>query len=141
MHLTIALAALGLGLSYYLLFRPEDSTYGIPWHAGNLPPLTFSNSLPSFLHGLAFMLLGCFVIGQKIRYSLSWIAFWLIIELAFEVVQHSSVASLLTSARVPRIIMLYARGSFDIYDVLATLAAAVIALFTVCERGAHEKGL
>lgn len=139
--LAIALISLCLGLSYYLLLRPENSTYALPWHVGELPLLPFMNSLPSFLHSLAFMLLGGLMVGQKMRYGLSWIAFWFVLELAFEVIQHSTVESILMGARVPKIIMLYAQGSFDIYDLLALGLAAFMAVLILFKGGEYAKDL
>jgi len=128
------------------LVRPPASTYFV---AGFLQPLNttlhpefwFADQLPSFLHTYAFILLTYAVLGITSQKALlASISFWLVIELLFEVGQMPSVAVILVSltpewfsdfSMLELIDGFFLNGTYDVFDVLAILLAAIASWLTI----------
>jgi hypothetical protein len=128
------------GVAVYVLARPSIALFLPDFaHFGlmNLGGSTLVGGwIPSFAHVLGFALLTAAVTGHGRRSAVMAPAFWALINIAFEVGQHPSVAPQLDSwlsplerygalaAAVPHY---FRYGTFDVADLLAALSAAVVA--------------
>jgi hypothetical protein len=133
------LIALAAGAGVYLLARAPGSSYlpgGLGLGAGSL-----AGSAPSLLHAAAFTLLSAASLGFTRRQLVASAAGWTFVGLAFEALQHPTVAQALWPRpgalagagfgdRVVALVAGYAHGgTFDPLDLLATLLGGVLAAF------------
>lgn len=121
--LFFAFGALLLGLVFYLLLRPEESTplLRLLPLIPNVPQANTLahtlNWLPSFIHVFSFSLITWFILGR--RYALLSTSIWCAINLFFEFIQYIPESLKIFSD--------YYSGTFDIADVLACLSGAIAA--------------
>lgn len=142
----LAITALLAGIFVYLFVRPQASVYFVtgflqPLNITTFPTLWFADQLPSFLHTYAFILLTYLVIGIKSHKALcASITLWLLLELLFELGQIPSVAVILVSLTpewfssfsvLELIDGIFINGTYDAFDVLAILLAALAAWWTI----------
>lgn len=142
----LAITALLAGIFVYLFVRPQASVYFVtgflqPLNITAFPTLWFADQLPSFLHTYAFILLTSLVAGIKSGKAL-WanLSFWVAIEMLFEFGQIPSVAVILVSLTPDwfssfSVLELtdgfFINGTYDAFDVLAILLAALAAWLTI----------
>lgn len=141
----VAIGMLLMGGVVYLVFRSGSPVYflaGIIPEAVNYTVSTgyIFNSIPSFFHTFAFILLIAIVLNPT-RAGLPLICFgWMAIELFFEIGQHPFIAQYLTEwvpawfANFPYLEVTntyFLTGTFDPVDVLFILFGTVAALLTL----------
>ncbi len=142
----VGLAALMLGLLIYIVVRPEGSSYlshfvhfALPVSLENFPLI---NNLPSFLHGFAFSLLTIVILGER-KYALASCLFWLVVNVLFELGQHSYFVQWLdvNKIQVPQVLNTYMHlGTFDVLDVLLSMFGACAAYgFMVLKDNSLER--
>jgi len=127
---------LGAGLVVYALARP-DTVHAIlgatPVPRPRLPStlVALLGPVPTLTHAAAFSLFTAAVLGARAR----WIACgaWALIEIAFELAQQSSVSAWLLAhgAALPFTVRAYLAGTFDPADLLAAVAGAGLALWSL----------
>jgi hypothetical protein len=151
----VAIGMLLMGVLVYLFFRSGSLVYFL---AGIIPEAvdytvstgTIFNSIPSFFHIYAFILLTAIVLNPS-RTGLILICFgWIAIELFFEIGQHPFFAQHLTEwvpawfANFPYLEVAnsyFLSGTFDPVDVLFILfgtAAAVLTVYKVQRREVYH---
>lgn len=117
------IAVLAIGMLVYSLERPADSVLFLPAALSlfdgqtHLPPL-LGGPLPSFLHGMAFSLMTAALLGPGPRKAALACAFWVAINILFEVSQHTAIAKFSGVGMA---------GTFDPLDILAVLLGALAA--------------
>jgi hypothetical protein len=126
---SLGLLALSLGALIYVVLRPEGSSYVNVYFSfhQSLPHIPFINNLPSFFHVFAFSLLTVSVLGT-FRYAFLTCSVWMLLNLLFEVGQHSSVVNALSAKAIwlPSILNNYFRfGTFDMWDMVFCVVGAV----------------
>ncbi|MCW8934921.1 MAG: hypothetical protein OQK98_09365 [Gammaproteobacteria bacterium] len=141
----VATGSLLTGGIFYLLFRSSSTVYflaDIFLDAGNysISSGNILNSMPSFLHVYAFILLTAVVLNPS-RTGLILICFgWMGVELFFEIGQHPFLAQSLTDwvpawfAGFPYLEVAstyFLSGTFDPVDVLFIIIGAAAALLTL----------
>lgn len=133
------LLALALGLLLYWVERDASRTLLIPRFdtlqaRGTLPVI--SGWLPSLLHTLAFGLLTAAAMPRRRAWRLGAVAAWAVVNVAFEIGQHPTIASTLTNALLDRaepglVVQALAAyvhyGRFDPNDIAAAVAGAAVA--------------
>lgn len=142
--LTLAFLFLALGASIYLFVRPAPVWF-VPSSLHN-PLLAHSSigailgSLPVLAHVLALSLLTATALGTHVRAAIVAPTFWALVNVAFEIGQHASVAPLLLRALPQRFEELwlldqlrpyFANGTFDPLDIAGALAGALVARFLI----------
>jgi len=146
--LMLGLSGLLFGLMGYILSRTMDSTHlGIMISSffGNLPFRIndygiIGGVLPEFLHPFALALITMALFPQAKRKARAVIcAFWLIVDLFFEIGQcfgyqiAQSMARILPHSRVSEILINYfVNGTYDNLDIFA-IWAGVISAFIISE--------
>ena len=156
-QLLIGFSVLTLGALFYYLFRSSEHTYflknlGISSQPISiLPPvlLTIGNTLPSFLHVFAFIMMTAGLIANKKRGYLIVCLSWFTIDVFFEISQGLDAVlipvipnwfSHLFLLENTRDYLLY--GSFDYLDLVAIALGSIVAylFLTKNERGGqYEK--
>jgi hypothetical protein len=150
--LILAVAALSVGALVYLVDRQSEHIYFIPkvlTLADGLGPLfgRIGNSLPSFLHVYAFILITVVVIGNGPVLTPILCITWFSVENMFEAAQHSGIAYRVLE-HVPKWFQgipflentsaYFQAGTFDILDVisisLGTFAAYLTILLTISKE-------
>jgi len=142
----IGLTVLLLGTLVYLIDRPPDQTYFVHKSFVNislqntLPNLFgfIGNSLPSFVHVFSFILITARLFHCKKRVCIIICAFWLLIDILFELGQKFKA---LSSTMVPdwfsRILFLensknhFLSGTFDLNDLTAIAFGTILAYFAL----------
>jgi hypothetical protein len=136
-----SLLVLAVGCLFYAAFRPADSVYFLPQafslynnYIGSLGRI--GNSLPSFIHVLAFSLLTASIVKRSQKNILQVCIFWVLVNLVFEAGQHSAI-SLNIVQQLPvwfeHIPVLensanyFIHGRFDIWDLFAAFLGGLIA--------------
>jgi len=155
-QLLIGFSVLTLGALFYYLFRSSEHTYflkklGISSQPISiLPPvlLTIGNTLPSFLHVFAFIMMTAGLIANKKRGYLIVCLSWFTIDVFFEISQGLDAVlipvipnwfSHLFLLENTRDYLLY--GSFDYLDLVAIALGSIVAylFLTKNERGDSMK--
>jgi hypothetical protein len=127
----LGLLALVLGTFIYVLVRPEGSSYVnlyVSFHQ-SLPEIPLVNNLPSFFHVFAFSLLTLSVLG-KFKYGVLSCVLWTLLNLLFELGQHSSFMNFLDAKAIwlPSVLNNYFRlGTFDIWDMVFCMLGGLMA--------------
>jgi hypothetical protein len=126
---TLGLLALSLGALIYVVLRPQGSSYVNLYFSfyQSLPSIPFINNLPSFFHVFAFSLLTVSVLGT-FRYTFLTCSVWVLLNLLFELGQHSSVVNVLSAKAIwlPSVLNNYFRlGTFDIGDMVFCVVGAL----------------
>jgi hypothetical protein len=143
-ELLLGVAALALGTLVYLIDRPPGETalpdsvnvYGI------LPALfgAIGESLPAFTHVFAFSLLTAACLGNGRYVAVGACATWLLVDTAFELGQHPSLAPYVAVAvpewfqQIPilgRTAGYFLNGTFDPWDLVAIFAGTLAAYATL----------
>ncbi|UCH49516.1 MAG: hypothetical protein JSU95_06995 [Betaproteobacteria bacterium] len=147
-QLTAAFVAMSVGMAVYLFDRQPDGVYLMAsWMSlGDQSHSIFGplgNYLPTFSHIYVFILLTAALAASSLRSALVVCAFWLVIDIAFELGQISFVANKL-SELVPSwfsgIPILentsnyFLSGTFDVLDILSITAGAIAAYLTIYFR-------
>ena len=104
-RIVLALIALGVGFSVYLLGRSAQVYAALPFQVLDLPRVSFgllAGSLPSFCHMFAFSLATAVLLRPWPKASRASVFVWVLLETAFEVDQLNSP-----------------RSTFDPFDLLA----------------------
>lgn len=148
-QLSIGLAVLLLGTLVYALDRPPAETLitaatGLPsFTPGIFGPL--GPVLPAFAHVFAFILLTTALIGNTRTVCLSACIGWWVVDSAFELGQHPSIASWLSTylspgpeslAIVNYTVDYFVYGTFDPWDLLAITVGGLAAYLVIekCRR-------
>ena len=139
----IGAAVLLVGVAFYLVARSPDQVYFLPddlsltqtWgrHLG-----VWTGSLPSFVHGLALVLITSSVVGcRRFRCVLAVSIGWLAVDLFLEFAQHPMLGAWL-AAHTPEWFSFFPvlentkpyfmSGTFDHLDLAATLLGVVLAV-------------
>lgn len=150
-----ALAAFALGTAVYVLDRAPGAITLLPphWTGVGAAGATFGalgGALPSFAHSFAFALLTALVAGGTGRSRALVCLAWGAIGVAFEAGQHPWLAaSLVETLRGPlaawpaagALARYFAHGTFDVADVVATVAGASLAagLIALATRAAIRR--
>lgn len=142
---TIALIALLVGASVYLIDRPCGSAYLIPcfgsifFKEANLFG-SVGDSLPEFVHIYVFILLTAVCLQPSKNQLIIVCIVWLLTELMFEVLQLDSISLWLITIVGERfngipvlenLTVYLSHGVFDKFDVCAIAVGAVFAYLTV----------
>ena len=144
-----------LGALFYYFFRSAEHTYLLKFFGNTLqqkhilPPLfvTLGNSLPTFVHVIAFTLLTAgFVTNRKERYAIVCLS-WFVIDVLFELAQgldnfmiqfipdwFSGVLFLENT----RNYFLY--GRFDYFDLLSIALGSLVAYILLVLTSKKEEG-
>jgi len=145
LYVALAVAALFLGLLVYWLDRRPEHVYFLS-HGFALAPQQHSlfgvvgNSLPTFLHVYAFILLTAAVAGSSKARLIRICAAWFVIATLFEFAQLRAVAPIIAAAvpawfaRVPVLdntAAYFLNGTFDVLDLLSIALGTVAAYFTI----------
>ncbi len=144
-RLFTGLAALGLGVLYYLLERSAERTYFIPQFladalqsgGGGSVLGALGQQLPTLAHTFALCLLTAALLPVGRRGALAICAGWLAVDAAFEVGQHPRIAPWLAQ-RVPdwfagvpvleNTASYFLHGRFDPLDLASIVLGALLAL-------------
>jgi hypothetical protein len=132
-------AALGLGIVFYLLYRPPAQTYFIPEALSlySAKASTFGglgNHLPTFLHVFAFSLITSGMLGCTRQGALLACLFWLFVNAFFEIGQHPAVAEIIIPVipgwfdGIPILentASYFRQGRFDAYDLLSIVLGGI----------------
>ena len=132
--LLFSLLNLLVGTLVYLFTRPPHSTYFLPEELTfyqHIPKslLTLTGSLPSFCHIVGFSLL-VLALQPNSKYISITCLFWLLVNILFELSQHSHFSGQLASISLPLLdsIKNYAKhGIFDLGDILAAILGSIVA--------------
>lgn len=148
--LALALIALLIGLLIYVFVREPIydiidfmQKYSGVYQAGNSSILI--GSLPTFVHTLAFSLLTALLLPSRKTYFLISVSFWVLINIAFEVLQkagsESAIVEYITSLSLcqENCSGYFHYGTYDIYDVYSILAGGIFACFVLCITKYREK--
>ena len=145
LYVALAVAALFLGLLVYWLDRRPEHVYFLS-HGFALAPQQHSlfgvvgNSLPTFLHVYAFILLTAAVAGSSKARLIRICAAWFVIATLFEFAQLRAVAPIIAAAvpawfaRVPVLdntAAYFLNGTFDVLDLVSIALGTVAAYFTI----------
>lgn len=153
-ELLLGVAALALGTLVYVIDRPPGET-ALPDRInvyGTLPALfgTIGQSLPAFTHVFAFSLLTAACLGDGRYVAVGACAIWLLVDAAFELGQHPSLAPYLALFvpgwfdQIPilgRAASYFLNGTFDPWDLAAIFAGALAAYATltlITQRNAYH---
>jgi hypothetical protein len=154
-QVSLALLALGLGTLVYMLDRPPGTT-ALPESITLFQPTVkffgaLGQSLPAFAHVFAFSLLTVAFIGGGRRSAIAACSGWLLVDAAFELGQHPTIAPKLAHLTptwfevIPilnRTDGFFRYGTFDPLDLLfialGALAAYIVAQRTQVRRAGHE---
>jgi hypothetical protein len=137
-----ALAALAVGGVVYALDRDPAQVWLMP-AAGSLPqgrgwlPRALSDSLPSFVHVLAFALLTALVWARTRQQAIVAVAAWWWLDLLFELAQLGAVRAALQGHAWLRH---WPQGEFDGADVLALSVGALLAAALVWRSRHFQQG-
>ena len=135
---------LALGTLVYVIDRPPGET-ALPDSInlyGTLPALfgAIGHSLPAFTHIFAFSLLTAACLGKGRYVAVGACATWLLVDTAFELGQHSSLAPYVAVAvpewfqQIPilgRATGYFLNGTFDPWDLAAIFAGTLVAYATL----------
>ncbi len=157
LRILIAVGALVLGLLVYLFDRRPEHVYFLShgfafahaWH-----PMfgAVGNSLPTFVHVYAFILLTAAIIGSTRARVIGICAAWFVVTTLFEFAQLPTIAGSIAVAlpawfaRVPILdntAAYFRNGTFDVVDLLSIALGTIAAYFTVAltETGADARTL
>ena len=154
LQVLIGAAALLLGTLVYLVDRHPAHTYFVSsnpldisfYHT--LPNLfgTIGNSLPTFLHVFAFILITAGLVNCKKKGFIVICLSWLLVDGAFELGQkYKSLADFIPQwfAEIPflentRNFILH--GTFDVQDMVSIILGASLAFFVLVATDKMEKG-
>jgi hypothetical protein len=142
----LGLAVLGLGVLVYIIDRPPGLT-ALPESLTLFQPtVTFfgalGQSLPAFAHVFAFSLLTAALLGGGRRTAMTICTSWFLVDAAFELGQHPTIATKLASLTpswfeaIPilhRTNDFFLSGTFDAFDLLA-MALGALAAYAVMQR-------
>jgi alpha-tubulin suppressor-like RCC1 family protein len=135
-------AALLVGLAVYIFDRPSANVAVLFFGAGggHRPHYWFGvlgNHLPDFAHAFAFALFTAVAFSGKRRWGKVWICFaWWLVDSLLELGQLPVVATAIADALQPwtrafpllaSVSAYFVRGTFDFWDLAATLLGAVAA--------------
>ena len=135
LHQAVAVAALVLGTSIYLIDRAPGHAMLIPHlgSAGATPMFGAMGAwLPSFLHPLAFALLTAAVLPAASPWRYGGCALWGAINVLFEMGQHAALkgawlVAVDIGAMPSALARYFIRGTFDTADLAAAAAGALAA--------------
>ena len=150
-QLSIGFSILVLGALFYFFFRSAEHTYFLrffglnPYSITYLPSILIAigNSLPTFIHVLAFSLITAgFVATQKRGYAFVCLA-WFVIDLLFEFAQaFGEVIILVVPDWFSNVLFLentrnyFLHGRFDYLDLLSIALGSVAAyMFLIKTKG------
>jgi len=153
-ELLLGVAALALGTLVYVIDRPPGET-ALPDSInlyGTLPALfgAIGQSFPAFAHIFAFSLLTAACLGNGRYVAVGACATWLLVDMAFELGQHPSLAPYVAAAvpewfqEIPilgRAAGFFLNGTFDPWDLAAIFAGALVAYATlslISQRSAYH---
>jgi hypothetical protein len=151
-QVSLALAVLGLGVLVYLLDRPPGLT-ALPESITLFQPTArffgaLGQSLPEFAHVFAFSLLTIAFIGGGRRTAIAACSGWFLVDAAFELGQHPTIAprlAHLTPSWFEAIPILnrtddfFRYGTFDPLDLLF-VALGALAAYVVVQRMQFKEG-
>ena len=159
-QLAIGFTVLALGAIFYYFFRPVEHTYFLQLLENNpnkhtsLAPLyvTIGNSLPTFIHVLAFALITAGLITrQKMGYMIVCL-FWFTVDALFEVGQaltlNETIIKIIPNWFSDFLILensknYFLHGHYDWFDMLSialgSMAAYVLLIKTRHEGEKHER--
>lgn len=153
-QLCIGLSILALGTLFYFFFRSAEHTYFLrffglnPYRIEYLPPILvfIGNSLPTFIHVLAFSLLTASLVAtQKRGYALVCLA-WFIIDILFELAQAFGEAIIsVVPEWFSNIVFLqntriyFLKGRFDYLDLFSITLGALVAYFFLLKTSNKER--
>lgn len=133
----IALAALALGIGVYLVDRPPGHALLLPrWAAVAGAPSfgAIGDWLPSFVHPLAFALLTALALPAASPWRYRGCVAWGAVDVAFELGQHPALKAawracldVSGNALLGDVVRYFLFGTFDVADLVATLAGAFAA--------------
>jgi len=146
----IGLSVLILGVLFYHLFRSADQTYFLKFFSDNpnlkdsLSPgyILIGNSLPTFIHVVAFTVMTSGIIARKKRGYVSVCFFWFAVDCLFEVSQGFD-------AKIVKIIpdwfsnfvflensrSYFLQGRFDYLDLLSIALGSLVAYIILINTG------
>lgn len=152
-QVSIGITVLLLGTLVYVLDRPAEQT--LLANALNLPSFTLSafgvigDVLPAFAHVFAFILFTVAVLGNSRSVLIVTCVGWFLVDVAFELGQHPSIASWLSAhlSSGPENLMLvnhtadyFVYGTFDPWD-LVTISVGALTAYLVIEKTKTTGGL
>lgn len=154
-QICIGLVALGLGILVYVIDRPPGLT-ALPESLTLFQPTVrffgaVGQSLPAFAHVFGFSLLTMALLGRGPGAAIAVCGGWALVNAAFELGQHPTIADELTRLipswfeRLPildRTQSFFSYGTFDSLDLLSiaigALAAYVVKELTGVRRTSHD---
>jgi hypothetical protein len=146
LQIIIGIAVLLFGTLVYLIDRPPEQTYFVYLSPINLslynklPKFfgTIGNSLPTFVHVFAFILLTAGLTSCKKNGYITICMGWFLVDIAFEIGQKfSSWSTNIVPAWFEGIPFLentknyFTHGTFDFYDIVSIALGAVTAYFVL----------
>jgi hypothetical protein len=153
-QLLTGLGVLALGTLFYYMFRSAEHTYFLkilsihPHSSKSLAPiiLTLANSLPTFIHVFAFILMtAAFVASRKRAYAIVCLA-WFAIDALFELGQgFGDLIIPVIPGWFSNILFLentgdyFLRGRFDHIDLLS-IALGSVAAYVLLLKTTNDKG-
>ena len=146
-QVVLALGVLILGTAVYFLDRPWQQTIFVPGDLSlfHLTPAVFGfigQSLPTFAHVFAFCLLTAALLAGGKKAAMTVCLGWFLVDVAFELGQHSALAPALSTLTPPWFAHLpildqtasyFLDGTFDPLDLLA-IASGALAAYVVIQR-------
>ena len=148
--LLLAFLVLSLGLLIYLFDRPTNTIIFLQWLPFHINSDfsfgTLGDSLPSFAHTYAFIVISSVFISMRIR---SIVIAWLLLEIFFEIIQLDVVSIYLTntaifnhtdSALINAIKMYCINGTFDWLDIIAICMGTLLAYITIQKGNLKNPG-
>lgn len=144
--IVLGLSALMGGTAVYLLDRPVEQSF-VPGDLSlfHLTPVVFGfigQSLPTFAHVFAFCLLTAALLAGGKKAAITVCLGWFLVDVAFELGQHSALALALSTLIPPWFAHLpilnqtgsyFLDGTFDPLDLLA-IALGALAAYVVIQR-------
>ena len=155
LQLLTGLSVLILGVLFYYLFRSADQTYFLKFFSDNpnfkdsLSPgyILIGNSLPTFIHVVAFAVMTSGIIARQKRGYVSVCLFWFAVDCFFEVSQGFDAKKVkIIPDWFSNFVFLensrsyFLQGRFDYLDLLSIALGSLVAYIILIKTGTFKGG-